>query len=425
MHELLGKVAQSSLELRASSASAERQFNQHVDHIIKQKIDLPESLIDDRETRLAESLHSKFWENSEQRTTKLRQIYKELSEPEDLIVMICCKGFCVFLEFWLKSCEQNNIAVRDKTLVFTLDAQADSQVNKLGLKSYLLDPSTYKGAGGSENYGDRNFNRTMFYKNAAILESLKLGANILFQDVDLIWLKDPLIYLKEQSPYSQIQIMYDGENQRHFPFYANTGFFYLKNEAVCLAVLETALHNTASIFKLGGHQAPFNRICHHFAIHNLLNLCVLPESLFLNGHLFNADNGLRPASEAWQESGIVIHYSWTANRADKIRKLEKFNYFNLARSPLAEGSFNAEGSLSAEGSLDAEGSLSKVSLRIDGMGTVEFYADPNAPVLDMLRDHLDSPKQDELIYLNYGDDDTVYFMSSKLLSIETEPANRQ
>ncbi|MFT5610293.1 MAG: hypothetical protein ACI9LU_000785 [Polaribacter sp.] len=327
MYELLGKVAPTALALRAHSTPSARRFNPHIDRIIEQNIDLPKSLIDDQETPIAESLHTQFWANTEQRTAKLKQVYSELSEPEDLIVMICCKKFCAFLELWIQSCEKNNIAVRDKTLIFTLDAQANSQVNRMGFKSYLFDPNIYQQAGGAERYGDHDFRRTMFYKNAAIFESLKLGANILFQDVDLIWRKDPFIYLKEHNPSSQIQIMYDGPNRRHYPYYANTGFLYLKNEAVCRAVSETALRNTAAIFKLGGHQPPFNRICHHFAVHNLLNLSVLPESLFLNGHLFNTSSGLRPAAENWQTDGIVIHYSWTGDCADKIRKLEKFDYF--------------------------------------------------------------------------------------------------
>jgi hypothetical protein len=95
----------------------------------------------------------------------------------------------------------------------------------------------------------------------------------------------------------------------------------------------------------------------------------------------------------------------------------------------AEGSFdNAEGSFgNAEGSFgNAEGSLCKVRVHIEGMEMLEFYADPSSPVLDMLRNHLVSTEQDELIYLHYGDNenDTLYFMSSNLLGMETEPANQ-
>ncbi|MFT6047170.1 MAG: hypothetical protein ACI9WC_002884, partial [Arenicella sp.] len=137
MYELLGKVAPTALALRAHSTPSARRFNPHIDRIIEQNIDLPKSLIDDQETPIAESLHTQFWANTEQRTAKLKQVYSELSEPEDLIVMICCKKFCAFLELWIQSCEKNNIAVRDKTLIFTLDAQANSQVNRMGFKSYL------------------------------------------------------------------------------------------------------------------------------------------------------------------------------------------------------------------------------------------------------------------------------------------------
>lgn len=72
--------------------------------------------------------------------------------------------------------------------------------------------------------------------------------------------------------------------------------------------------------------------------------------------------------------------------------------------------------------------LIKVRVHIDGMDTLEFCSEPDSPILVMLQNHLakesvsaDSP--DELIYLNYDENqtDTLYFMSSTLRAIETEP----
>jgi hypothetical protein len=65
-------------------------------------------------------------------------------------------------------------------------------------------------------------------------------------------------------------------------------------------------------------------------------------------------------------------------------------------------------------------------LQIADIGTLEFYADPSSAVLEMLRNNLGSTEQDELIYLSYGDNenDTVYFLSSSLLPMETEPAGQ-
>lgn len=87
-------------------------------------------------------------------------------------------------------------------------------------------------------------------------------------------------------------------------------------------------------------------------------------------------------------------------------------------------SINTQAAPNTEDSLEEpESALCQVRVTIDGMETLEFFADPSSPVLDMLRNHLVSNEHDELIYLNYGDsdNDTLYFMSSNLLAMETQP----
>jgi len=329
MYELLGHVCKNALDLRASVRKTNGAFNPHINRIVNSRIDLPETDENDPKTKLAETLHKRYAKNSAERKAKLDEIYQQLNKPDDVIVMISCNKFCPLLALWLLSCDQNNISVRDKTIVFTLDEQAHNKVIDIGLKSCLLDPQHYHPGGGSKNFGDRAFMQTMFYKNAVILDSIKLGANILFQDVDLIWLKDPLTYLKTKNPDSDVQIMNDGFNSRHYPYYANSGFFYLRNTPVTHAIFETALHNTTAIFKTAGHQPALNRILHHFAFHNLLELTVLAESLFLNGHLFNIKRGAHKNAKGWQKQGYAIHYSWTGNYKEKIENLKTFNFFGI------------------------------------------------------------------------------------------------
>ena len=72
-------------------------------------------------------------------------------------------------------------------------------------------------------------------------------------------------------------------------------------------------------------QAPLNRIVAHYAAHNLVRVRVLPEHRYLNGHLFNLERGVRPAAGAWRDDGVVLHYSWTGNLAQKRAKLERFD----------------------------------------------------------------------------------------------------
>jgi hypothetical protein len=324
--ELLQKVSQAALELRARPEQLGKALNPNIDRIIvEQIVDLESTAADSPATIRAESYHSRFFSNSEHRFRELEKSYQRLNRPQDLIVMICCRNHFRFLKLWLESCDKNKIPVRDRTLVFTLDDEAESQTKLLGLESYNFDATRYESGGQSDNFGDPNFSSAMFYKNAAICESLKLGANLLFQDVDLIWLKDPLPYLTKSNLESDVQIMFDGRNPWHYPYYANSGFIYIRNCNASNAVFETAFLNTSNIFQCGGHQSPLNRILHHFVVHNVLSLKILPEAIFLNGHLFNLERGVLENAGDWQNDGLVVHYSWTGNCEEKTKKLEKFN----------------------------------------------------------------------------------------------------
>lgn len=323
--ELLQTVSPSAQQLRAKPRILKHALNPNVDRIVGNQIaDLKQVERDSAEVQRAESYHARFFANSDYRMSELEKSFQRLNRPDNLIVMICCKNHFEFLRIWLASCDRKGILVRDKTLVFTLDDEAEAHTKSLGLECYNFGASQYIQGGQSDNFGDHKFSGTMYYKNAAIHESLKLGANLLFQDVDLIWFKDPLPYLMKENLDHDIQIMFDGPNPWHFPYYANSGFFYIRNNDASKAVFETALFNTANIFECGGHQSPLNRIFHHFSVHNVLSLRVLPEQLFLNGHLFNLERGVLHEAGGWEEDGVVMHYSWTGNRDEKIKKLTKF-----------------------------------------------------------------------------------------------------
>lgn len=324
--ELRGRVSDSARQLRASPESLRLSFNPNLDRITIAAVDLgleppPEAIIE-----IAESYHALFEKNRKERRLRLGRMYSELGQPGDIITLLFCKKFLPLFENWLASCEAHGIDVRNRLIVFSLDEQAHTRTSKLGIKSFFLDPRVHGEAGGSSGFGDRKFSRTMFYKNAVITELLELGANVLFQDVDMIWLKDPLDYFSAHDTQHDLYLMYDGPNRLHRPLYINTGFFYVRCNEACKALFETARRNTANIFSYGSHQQPLNRIIAHFMLHNVLSIQVLPQSEFLNGHLFNLKTGLAPAAENWQSEGYAVHYSWTADMQQKREKITKFGF---------------------------------------------------------------------------------------------------
>ena len=78
----------------------------------------------------------------------------------------------------------------------------------------------------------------MWYKAFSVWLMLKLGYNVLFQDIDIVWFKDPFPYFHEfiasveatdaNSPLPDAFLSDDGQRStvRYSPFYANSGFYY-------------------------------------------------------------------------------------------------------------------------------------------------------------------------------------------------------
>jgi hypothetical protein len=76
-------------------------------------------------------------------------------------------------------------------------------------------------------YMDKSFGRMMWFKTTSVFLALHAGFDVLFQDVDLVWMKDPLPYL--QGLNADISFMDDGaRTPRYTPFFTNSGFYFMK-----------------------------------------------------------------------------------------------------------------------------------------------------------------------------------------------------
>ena len=329
-NELKGKVAASAKKLKFKELT--HQPNPNVKHMISEDIDLGVAQPSDKAVRAAKEFHRKYDKYQSERRNELKNIYKEMGSPSTIVTMFYCKKFFIFFHNWVLSCEKAGIKIKDRTITFALDKEAYNKTVALGFKCYLLDPNKYEPAGGSKGYGDSGFATAMFYKNSTIYDLLHVipeGNFVLFQDTDLIWFKDPVPYLENESKKGgyDIQIMYDGPNYNFKNLYANSGFIFVRNEPASMSVFETALNNSEYILQSGSHQKPLDRIFQHFIDHNLLSLRVLQETTFVNGHLLD-NTSLKLSNKLdndWMENSFVFHYSWSAHTGDKIRKLNKIN----------------------------------------------------------------------------------------------------
>jgi hypothetical protein len=170
----------------------------------------------------------------------------------------------------------------------------------------------------------------MFQKTAIVKDVLDLGYRLLFQDVDVVWMKDPLPYFLHPSrQHYDCQFMYDGPNKVHAPLHVNTGFFWLNPTPKSIRFWSAVLDHYDLIFRLGSQQILVNKIIVRHLLKGL-KLDVLLERDFANGHLFKINT-----IEKLPKDPYVIHCSWTSNIEHKIKKFKFAGMWYLDMLPKA------------------------------------------------------------------------------------------
>jgi hypothetical protein len=272
----------------------------------------------------AERLHRLAVGQQDERRAGMAAAYAALGSPDSVVLSICGEKYLPLLGTWLGSCDRRQIEVRGRTIVMALDEPTRRLCTNQGLQAALVDPESRFERREAEFFADEAFAQVMFHKNIVVCDALAIVPAVLFQDVDLIWLRDPMHDLETRAAVTDLRFMFDGDNSFHRPLNLNTGFFYAVANPATRAVFETIAGNSAFVLNCGSQQAPANRIIGHFVAHQAIRLQVLEESHYLNGHLFNLETGLHPTAGDWERDGVVVHYSWTGDREEKARKLELF-----------------------------------------------------------------------------------------------------
>ena len=437
-YELHQHVSQSTLDLKRLPKISDAKINNDAIYSADQKLALVNGEIPQHRFSQAETFHRLYRAQSRERMDSLKAIYQELGEPETLVVMLFCKKYFPLFKNWLLSCDKNEIQSKQNLIVFCLDADSARKCKALDVKHYFLDPDIYLKAGGAGRFADESFRVTMLYKNAVILDSLQLGASVLFQDVDLIWLMNPLPQLQSQGQYYDIQIMYDGPSRRYSPLYCNSGFIFISPTDESKALFETALRNSACILKSGGHQYALVHIINHFLKNQLLRLHILPEHLYMNGHLFNTNGGIRPSARNWEKHGVVFHYSWTENIRQKFEKLHKFGMcylepeetklLNSSENPI-DSTYNHKNSQQTDSAKQImKNQEIELTLHIAEQEPLELSCYSDDPIVETLFGSFISSKTEDVsnavIHLNVMENNepcAIFFRASDIRFIKTIP----
>lgn len=171
------------------------------------------------------------------------------------------------------------------------------------------------------NFGAAGFNVLASRRPFYLLKVMKKYKykNIIYSDIDTIWLKDPRTFLKGNYDFwAQLDGLIDGIPYfEGFIPYICTGFLALQSTKKTLKILRLWRQVTEIINnKSRVNQADFQRI----VFEQSANFGVLPLRYFPNGETY-----FEQMSELLRKDVVFIHNNYIIGKAKKIQRFQQFD----------------------------------------------------------------------------------------------------
>jgi Nucleotide-diphospho-sugar transferase len=117
-------------------------------------------------------------------------------------------------------------------LLFATDAATAELASSLGVHVFeVKDAYGAMPTGAAGNYGDKSFARMVLSKVYSVHLLVLLGYDVLLQDVDVVWRRNPLEFFQSSPEARGHDLIFqdDGSRLPRFaPYFANTGFYFVR-----------------------------------------------------------------------------------------------------------------------------------------------------------------------------------------------------
>lgn len=268
-----------------------------------------------------------FLNNLDAALAELKPIAERSAVDNTIIVMTCNKGNSPLLINFVCSMKKRNIDVKN-ILVFAADRETKILSEGLGLNVYwnekifeTLPPRA------SYYYGDKTY-EVMVYAKAVCAQMINmLGYDLLFQDADIVWYKNPLeLFRDTTNSLKNFDIIFqdDGAHVARFtPYCANSGFYYVRHNRRTRSLLTSMLNSADRILGMRSHQRALISLLNEHATFFGLRVKILDRDggLFPNGFHYNQRKDFMHDLMKGKTDSYIFHMNWT-------RKVpEKYSFF--------------------------------------------------------------------------------------------------
>lgn len=316
-------------------------------------------------------LLSKFADLEQYVLSRLRE--RSLLPGSPVVVMVVNAGEMDIFANFMCSCRQYNIST-DNFIVFSSSADIIPIIERMGVIGiHHRDTFAHAAKHASFEYLDPIFIDMMWYKSFSLWLLLHLGYHVLFQDVDLVWFRDPFVEfqrlesiykrnIENGSPNAQGPDGFfsdDGQRSlRYAPFYANSGFFYLKSNPRMVYFAWSIMTAFTVVHISGSHQNVFTlRLIEGLDFAGLRPV-MLPMKDFPSGVKFSHDRPFMRAIRDGHERPFIFHMCWTKNREHKLVNFHEAGMWHV--NEVTSRVFGELGNASHAENIDYQEVLNKV-----------------------------------------------------------------
>jgi len=275
----------------------------------------------------------------------------KIKKGDDLIIMVVNEGeIDLYLNFAC-SCKANNLDLK-KVFVFAASSEIITVIESTGAMGIYHEGYSSVSKKASEDYLDRVFVDMMWYKAFSIYLILKMDINVLFQDVDLVWFKDPFPYFhdfnKNNEKSTEIDGFFSDDGQRslrYAPFYANSGFYYLKASERTVYFAWSIMISFDIVQVLGSHQNVFTmKLIEGFAMSASRSKLLSLEE-FPTGILYHHDLGYMKKLADHEVHPYNYHMCWTEGKPEKLIYLRNVKMWYLSETCSVHDNLRPDGKI--------------------------------------------------------------------------------
>mmetsp|Transcript_30031 Transcript_30031/g.46522 ORF Transcript_30031/g.46522 Transcript_30031/m.46522 type:complete len:602 (+) Transcript_30031:128-1933(+) len=272
-----------------------------------------------------------FVDNVDAILDELKVIVDPIVKDNTVIVMTVNKGQSVLLSNFVCAARSRSFDISN-VLVFPTDVEAQKVAKGLGLATYFdkinLGDSPEEEAA---MYGDDVFASMMFAKLLTVLCVSLLGHDVLFQDVDIVWFKNPLTIFHDMSNTEiqkfDILCQDDGSVQARFaPLAANSGFYYVRANKKTQYLFTSFLYHAELVSLSGSHQQVMIQLLQEHS--SLFGLTVkvfdkVETEYFPCGWQYFRRKDFMKSLVKGESNAYIYHASWAVNKDDKLVYLKQ------------------------------------------------------------------------------------------------------